>query len=63
VTGVQTCALPILVLPSKILSKGSTFEAFVSEIEKIENDVRSKLSLVWSDISDGNQSILEYNIK
>jgi len=52
-----------LVLPPKILSKGSTFEAFVGEIEKIENDVRSKLSLVWSDISDGNQSILEYNLK
>lgn len=52
-----------LILPPKILSKGSTFETFVSEIEKIENDVRSKLSLVWSDISDGNQSILEYNLK
>ena len=50
-------------LPSKVISKGVDLENLFSSIEALENTVRNKLSLIWSDIQDSHQSIHEYNVK
>lgn len=48
-------------LPTSIMSKESSFEKLFEEIGLIEDSIREKLSLVWSDIEDSHSSIHEYN--
>ena len=50
-------------LPTKIVAKGVDLDFLMSSIEFLENGVRNKLALIWSDIHDSHQSINEYNIK
>jgi len=50
-------------LPSKVVSKGVDIDYLTASIETLENTVRNKLSLIWSDIHDSHQSIHEFNEK
>jgi S-DNA-T family DNA segregation ATPase FtsK/SpoIIIE len=52
-----------LKLPGKVMKKGSSHKELAEEIDALQVAIREKLSLVWSDLNDGQQSILEYNIK
>jgi len=52
-----------LKLPGKVLKKGSSYNELIEEIEELQIAIREKLTVVWSDLNDGQQSILEYNIK
>jgi hypothetical protein len=50
-------------LPPKVVSKGTDIDHLIASIEALENTVRNKLSLIWSDIHDSHQSIHEFNEK
>ena len=50
-------------LPSKVMSRGYEMDSFLNLVREFENEVREKLTLLWSDVRAGNQSIREYNEK
>lgn len=52
-----------LKLPAKVLKMGSGFQELTDEVSELQVSIREKLAMVWSDLNEGQQSILEYNIK
>jgi len=50
-------------LPAKTMTRGYQMDNFLELVRDFENEVREKLTLLWSDIRSGNQSIREYNEK
>ena len=62
-TGMYEKFREFLTMPPNVISKGVDYDYLLSSIEGLENTVRNKLALIWSDIHDSHQSIHEYNIK
>ncbi len=62
-TGMYEKFREFLTMSPKVISKGVDYDYLLSSIEALENNVRNKLALIWSDIHDSHQSIHEYNIK
>ncbi len=62
-TGMYEKFREFLTMSPKVISKGVDYDYLLSSIEALENTVRNKLALIWSDIHDSHQSIHEYNIK
>jgi hypothetical protein len=52
-----------LKLPPKVLKMGSSYQELTEEVGELQVSIREKLAMVWSDLNEGQQSILEYNIK
>lgn len=52
-----------LKLPQTVINKGSNLEELEASISIIENEVREKLTLIWSDIQEKNQTTHEFNLK
>jgi S-DNA-T family DNA segregation ATPase FtsK/SpoIIIE len=50
-------------IPSRVMTRGYEMDAFIDLVREFENEIRQKLSLLWSDIRSGNQSIRDYNQK
>ena len=51
-----------LSIGSSIIETGYEWESFIANIEKMEASVRSKLGLIFSDISAEHNSLHEYNL-
>jgi S-DNA-T family DNA segregation ATPase FtsK/SpoIIIE len=62
-TGMYEKFREFLTMSTNVISKGVDYDYLLSSIEGLENNVRNKLALIWSDIHDSHQSIHEYNIK
>ncbi len=62
-TGMYEKFREFLTMPSKVISKGVDYDYLLSSIEALENNVRNKLALIWSNTHDSHQSIHEFNIK
>ncbi len=52
-----------LKLPPSVINKGSNLDDLESSISVVENEVREKLTLIWSDIQEKNQTTHEFNLK
>jgi len=52
-----------LKLPARVLKRGSSYQELTDEVGELQVSIREKLAMVWSDLNEGQQSILEYNIK
>jgi len=52
-----------LKLPSSVITKGSSIEEIENSIKTVEKEVREKLTLIWSEIEENNQTTHEFNIK
>ncbi len=51
------------VLPKGVVWSGHDVDSLRSSIVDVENEIREKFSIVWSNIDDGNQTIFQYNQK
>jgi S-DNA-T family DNA segregation ATPase FtsK/SpoIIIE len=52
-----------LKLPASVISKGSNSDDIESAISSVEKEVREKLTLIWSDVQESNQTTHEFNSK
>jgi len=52
-----------LSIPSSVIDKGFEWDHFLSHLGNTESQIRSKLGLIWSDISSSHNSLHEYNLK
>ena len=52
-----------LSIPEKILARGFDWPQFTQHLQNCETEIRSKLGLVWSDITSDHQTLHQYNVK